>query len=245
MSEEQRINVCKTSLNQILTSLQENPRKWRNHVPLARTIIAHLNATSLMQHPDRLQERIWLVGGLQKLANTDPDSGELPDVAAWCTQQWAKVQQTQPNNIAALRGLGQAWLARAQPALSRIQREEGRSASDGTPQSRSGSASSQTEAEKRTGTAQYVEARGSLQPAIDYLERAIAAATSQRLLTGDLLATTAEAYMSLGNVSSPRSNQQQFTRALQLLRAANSIDGYKLNRYLQQYLEKYGRYIDD
>ncbi|KAM3419854.1 hypothetical protein BST61_g3183 [Cercospora zeina] len=244
MSEEQRINVCKTSLNQILNSLKEDPREWRNHIPLARTIIAHLNATSLMQQTERLQERAWIIAGLQKLACTDPDSAEIPDVAAWCTHQWAKVQQSQPNNTAALRGLGQAWLARAQPTLSRIQREEGRSSNDGASQSRGGSASSQTEAERRTGTAQYVEARGSLQPAIDYLERAIAAATSQRSLTGDLLATTAEAYMSLGNVSSPRSNQQQFTRALQLLRAADSIEGYRLNHYLEQYLQKYGRYID-
>lgn len=255
MSEEQRISICKTSLNQILNSLEENPREWRNHIPLARTIIAHLNATTLMQQTDRLQERVWLIGGLQRLAYADPDSGGVPDVAAWCSQQWAVIQQSQPNNISALRGLGQAWLARAQPTLARIQREEGRTSSDGPPQSRAGNTSSQTEAEKRAGTAQYVEARGSLQPAIDFLERAIAAATSQHTLTGDLLATvsrmstptrvailpantgkTAEAYMSLGNVTSPRSNQHHFTRALQLLRAANSIEGYQLNRYLQQYV---------
>ncbi|PPJ61032.1 hypothetical protein CBER1_01985 [Cercospora berteroae] len=244
MSEEQRIDICKTSLNQILTSLKEDPREWRAHIPLARTIIAHLNATTLMQQTDRLQERVWLIGGLQRLAYADPDSGGAPDVAAWCSQQWAVIQQSQSNNTSALRGLGQAWLARAQPTLARIQREEGRSSGDGPAQSRAGNTSSQTEAEKRAGTAQYVEARGSLQPAIDFLERAIAAATSQHTLTGDLLATTAEAYMSLGNVTSPRNNQQHFTRALQLLRAANSIEGYQLNRHLQQYLERYGRYID-
>jgi hypothetical protein len=40
--------------------------------------------------------------------------------------------------------------------------------------------------------------------------------------------------MSLGNVSSPRVNEQHFRRALQLLRAASQIAGYSLSRYLQQ-----------
>lgn len=47
---------------------------------------------------------------------------------------------------------------------------------------------------------------------------------------------TAESYMSLGNVSSPRSNEEQFRRSLQLLRAASMIPGYALSRYLQQYV---------
>ena len=75
------------------------------------------------------------------------------------------------------------------------------------------------------------------------------------------LRQTAEAYMSLGNVSSPRVNEQHFRRAIELLRAAASIEGYSLNPYLQQYepcrperitlltpcryLDDYGRYLDD
>ena len=42
--------------------------------------------------------------------------------------------------------------------------------------------------------------------------------------------------MSLGNVSSPRVNEQYFRRALQLLRAASEIPDYTLSRYLQQFV---------
>lgn len=42
--------------------------------------------------------------------------------------------------------------------------------------------------------------------------------------------------MSLGNTSSPRTNEQYFRRALQLLRAAAAIPNYTLTRYLQQYV---------
>lgn len=44
----------------------------------------------------------------------------------------------------------------------------------------------------------------------------------------------AEAYMSLGNVSSPRTNEQYFRRALQLLQRASQIQGYALPRHLQK-----------
>ena len=93
-----------------------------------------------------------------------------------------------------------AWLARAQPALTRMHRLDGASSSsEGSSQwsapsvtsseDERQSAAAKAEAERRSGTADYVEARGSLQPAIDYLERALAAATAQRSLSGELLAT--------------------------------------------------------
>ena len=50
--------------------------------------------------------------------------------------------------------------------------------------------------------------------------------------------------MSLGNTSGPRNNERYFRRALQLLRAAAAIPGYILSRYLQQYLDDYGRLLD-
>ena len=50
--------------------------------------------------------------------------------------------------------------------------------------------------------------------------------------------------MSLGNASSPRINENQFRRALHLLRAATTIPGYTLSRYLQQYLDDYGRLLE-
>lgn len=48
---------------------------------------------------------------------------------------------------------------------------------------------SSEEAEQRLHTADYVEARGLLLPAVDYLRRAVVQAISQKLLSGSLLVT--------------------------------------------------------
>ncbi|KAK3111947.1 hypothetical protein LTR53_012298 [Teratosphaeriaceae sp. CCFEE 6253] len=244
MNEDQRISVCKTGVSQIYTMLHTAPHEWRNYLNLGRSIMAHIDNTTFMQQPRRTAEQSWLITGLQRLALTDNDNGEVPDISNWCTRQWMIVFQREPQNVEPLRGIGRAWLARAQPALTRIHRVDGSSSSGGSSQwsapsinsceDERQSAAAVVEAERRSGTSDYVEARGFLQPATEYLARAIVAATAQRTLSGDLLALAAEAYMSLGNASSPRTNEQYFRRALQLLRAATEIPDYTLGRYLQQ-----------
>ncbi|KAK3713216.1 hypothetical protein LTR37_008649 [Vermiconidia calcicola] len=255
MNEEQRINICKTGLNQIYSMLRSSPQNWRDYVQLARSVIAHLDQTTFMMQASRTTEQAWMVSGLQRLASSDTDNGGIPDLAAWCSQQWMIIYQRDAQNVAASRGIGQGYIAHAQPVLARIHRADASSSSSGgssQQSARSLSASEDerqsivatAEAEKRAGTQDYVEARSLLQPATEYFERAVAAATEQRVLSGDLLATTAEAYMSLGNTSSPRVNERYFRRAVQLLRAASQIGGYSLSRYLQQYLEDYGKLLD-
>ncbi|KAK4550331.1 hypothetical protein LTR36_003298 [Oleoguttula mirabilis] len=254
MNEEQRINVCKTSVAQIYTMLRSSPQQWRAYLVLARSVTAHLDATSFMQQTSRTTEQNWIITALQRLAFADPDNGAVQDIAAWCARQWQVILQRVTHNVAALRGMGEAWLSRAQPALSRIHHVDGSSSSGGSSQwsapsitssddERQNSAAT-TEAERRSGTADYVEARGFLQPAVEYLERAVTAAPAQQALSGDLLVKTAEAYMSLGNASSPRVNERYFRRALQLLRAAKSIPGYTLWPYLERYLDDYGRLLE-
>lgn len=196
MNEEQRINVCKTSVSQIYTMLRSSPQEWRKYLNLARSVIAHIDTTTFMIQPSRITEQTWMIAGLQRLAFAD--NGEVLDIAAWCARQWSVIYQRDPHNVAALRGIGQAWLARAQPALSRIHQIDGSSSSSGgssqwsAPSITSSEDERQNlamtaEAERRSGTADYVEARGYLQPAIEYLERAVAAAPAQRALSGDLL----------------------------------------------------------
>lgn len=219
MNEEQRITACKTGLERIYTMLRTSPHDWRNFIALARSVIAHLDATTFMEKSSRTTEQAWMIAGLQRLAFSDAESGGVPDVASWCSRQWLVIFQRDQNNVAALRGIGQAWLARAQPTLQRIQRTDSSSSSGGSARSGSGSGSGSArsqssrtagssvdrqrqaekalqEGERKAGTADYVEARGFLQPAAEYLDRAVAAASSQRLLSGDLLAT-------VSNVLSP------------------------------------------
>lgn len=207
MNEEQRIAVCKTGLERIYAMLRGSPQDWRNFVTLGRSVIAHIDATTFMQKESRTTEQAWMIAGLQRLAFADAENGGVPDIAAWCSRQWFVIFQRDQINVAALRGIGQAWLSRAQPTLARIQRQDSSSSSGGSqrsggsqasPSSRRTASSAEQErqaaatareAERKAGTADYVEARGFLQPATEYLDRAVAAAGSQRVLSGDLLAT--------------------------------------------------------
>ena len=98
-------------------------------------------------------------------------------------------------------GLGQAWLARSQNVLARIHRTEGSSSSgsSGRPRSLSDRFSytsaeeardaerAAVEADTRAHTADYVEARGILIPAVDYFTRAVNVAERDGRLSGELL----------------------------------------------------------
>lgn len=201
MNEQQRINVCKTSISQIYTMLRSSPQNYRNYLQLGRSVIAHLDATTFMQQNSRESEQAWVVTGLQRLAALDNGNGNAQDIVTWCSRQWTALFQRDNQSVSALRGIGQAYLNRAQPVLTRIHNVDGSSSSSGSRQSSSRSARSITasederqaatanaEAERRAGTQDYVEARSYLQPATEYFARAIVAATEQRILSGDLLA---------------------------------------------------------
>ena len=93
-------------------------------------------------------------------------------------------------------GVGGWWLSRAQPSLARIHAVDGSSSGSEGSRKYSGGENgprgpdeeqAQREAEARLGTPDYVEARGILQPATDYLRRAVEEASSQGNLTGGLL----------------------------------------------------------
>jgi len=92
-------------------------------------------------------------------------------------------------------GVGSWWLSRAQPSLARIHAVDGSSSGSEGSRKYSGEnggrapneEQAQSEADARLGTADYVEARGILQPATDFLRRAVDEASSQSSLTGHLL----------------------------------------------------------
>jgi len=146
-------------------------------------------------------------------------------------------------------GLGQAWLNRVQNTLARIHRQEGSSSSSSASSARQGSISDRLsytpseeareaerqrqEADNRAHTEDYVEARGMLLPATEYLSRAVAIARDSVGTTGDLLALAAEAYMSLGNVSYSHLSERYFQQAIVYLRQASELEGYRLSPYLQ------------
>ncbi|KAI9813062.1 MAG: hypothetical protein M1827_004282 [Pycnora praestabilis] len=258
---ERRIAVCKSAVTQIYTMLQTRPNDRSLYLNSARSVISSIDTAPFMSIPGRVEEQTWLIEGLQRLAYHDPDDG-VRDVAQWCQRQWLAVLANNPTNVETLRGgtfqfqlensLGQNWLSLAQPCLARIHRDEGSSSSSGSngrnrqysdSDDARDAARATAEATVRLGAADYVEARGILQPATEYLARAVQAAESQGIVTGQLLVSAAEANMSLGNVSYQNTNEQYFRQALQYLRRASDIPGYTLSQYLQQYLDDYSRLL--
>jgi hypothetical protein len=110
-------------------------------------------------------------------------------------------------------GLGSNWLQRSQATLARIQREEGNdSSSQGSGQA-SGNFQHSSDSDvdqdsdddlasppsdpRRQGPL-YVEARGYLQPAVDFYARAVRAADALGSTTGDLLASVSKVLSAAG-----------------------------------------------
>ncbi|KAK6433238.1 hypothetical protein LTR95_010581 [Oleoguttula sp. CCFEE 5521] len=273
LSNEQRITLCKAAVIRIRTMLRESPSDWRDYTNLAHMVTQHLETLPLSQ-VGPLNEQTWMIASLQQLALLNIGDSTLAGVAMWCSRAWLGILVREQENLAALHGVGRLWLARAQPALTRVHRIDGSNSSSGSSPHRSvisftssederQSIQATREAEARAGLPDYIEARGFLQPATEYLERAVTSARSQNLLSGELLSVvsksmkglagadanstnmkTAEAYMSLGNVSSPRVNEDYYRRAVRLLRAATLLPDYTLSRYLAGYLEEYGRLVE-
>lgn len=185
MGDERRINTSERALHQIYDMLETTPEQWRYYLPQARSVITNLDSTTLMRQRCMTQEQVWFIEGLQRLAFVDPGGGGVTDIAAWCLRQWLNILQRCPENLAALRGLGQIWLFRAQPVLTRIYRTSSSSSRSSVASEQSSVSSN--EAERRADTPDYVEARGHLLPAAEYLEQAVDVATAQQALTGDLL----------------------------------------------------------
>ncbi|KAM3085066.1 hypothetical protein ACMFMG_003502 [Clarireedia jacksonii] len=217
----------------IITLLDEvvstRPNDCATYIPSARSAVTALEHLRFFRDPQRFAEQIWILQGLQDFAFYDADNGCVQDVADFCQNSWLRVLRNYPENVDVLKGLGRNWLQRSQAILARIHREEGaESASPNDPH--------------RQGPL-YVEARGYLQPAVDFFNRAVCAADGLGTTCGDLLASAAEAHMSLGNVSASPADERCFTEAIRYLRRAAALPGYQLSIYLEQYLNDYGRYV--
>ncbi|KAF2146569.1 uncharacterized protein K452DRAFT_314823 [Aplosporella prunicola CBS 121167] len=232
MAEAQRISSCKNVAAQIYTMLASYPDRWQTYLPSARSVIPALAASPSLSIP----ERLYIIAALQALAFADADNpsstAATADIANWCQSQWLLVLERQANCSAALRGLGEYWLFRAQPALARIHAAE-----ESAPANAAVS-------DARLGAPDAVEARGLLTPSSDYLARAVQAAhTAREGVKGELLEKAAEAYMSLGNVSGKRAGEPCFRRALQYLKMAVDM-GHELPEHLEDYLDEYGPLVD-
>ncbi|KAF5871040.1 uncharacterized protein Bfra_009596 [Botrytis fragariae] len=233
----EQVKSIVTLLNEVVAS---RPHECETYIPSARSAVTALEHVRFFRDPARFAEQVWIIQGLQSFAFYDADNGSVADIADFCQNSWLRVLRNYPDNVDVLTGvfvnttivlgLGNNWLQRSQVTLARIHYEEGNdtTAPPNDP--------------RRQGPL-YVEARGYLQPAVDFFTRAIRAADVLGYTTGDLLASAAESHMSLGNVSASPADEHAFTQAIRYLRRAETTQGYQLSEHMQQYLDDYGRYV--
>ncbi|KAF2105380.1 hypothetical protein BDV96DRAFT_509438 [Lophiotrema nucula] len=242
--DESTVSTLVATVQLISTTLDSNPHGWRDQLHVIRGITASLEILDTAPDDARKRWQLPLVTVFQRVAFVDADNGGVPDIADWCLRQSLALLHLYPDDVDILALIGQNWLLRAQKSLAKIHQEErsssgsGSGVSQGHPLSRSEEQRevnrATLQAEDRLHSADYVEARGILLPATEYLQRAVNAAQQQEATTGTLYATAAEAFMSLGNVSSVRVNDRYFHEALGYLRAADEIPNYTLPSHLQQ-----------
>ncbi|KAH8815132.1 hypothetical protein F5884DRAFT_871294 [Xylogone sp. PMI_703] len=241
-AEIEGIRAIVTSLYEVASQQSE---EWESHLPSARTTMSTLDRLQYFRDPDRFDEQIWIIRGFQDYAFHDTDSGTIQDVATWCQGAWLSVLRNHPENMECLCGLGQIWHQRAQATLARIHSEEGsESSSGGSGHNGKSSRRNLSELTARSESPLYVEARGYLHPAVDFYQRAVAAADARDAITGELLSSAAEAHMSMGSVNSSPADEQYFINAIHYLRRAQTLPGFQLAAHLEQYLNDYGRYVN-
>ncbi|KAF2221739.1 hypothetical protein BDZ85DRAFT_313954 [Elsinoe ampelina] len=235
---------------QIASEVATGVSTWSQHVPFAIRAVRMFSSSTHFQSRRSSDEQIDTTETLQNIAYHDPESGGIQEIAQWCLDQWLRLLQQDTDNVKILSNVGRSWLWKAQSILLRIHDRErsptsstGGSTSSWSPPHVDG-ADGETDSirEARLHSSEYVEARGLLEPAVEYLDRAVDIATGHNSLSADLLSSAAEASMSLGNVSNPRSNERFFRKAVRLLRLARER-GFELSYSLEQYLEDYGRFV--
>ncbi|KAI9679904.1 MAG: hypothetical protein M1817_004919 [Caeruleum heppii] len=252
---QQSMSICRSWLAEITAILHSHPSQLGSFLSYAKSIMEALDDVRFLESDGELEEQFSLIGRLQDLAFHDIDNFGDWDIADWCERQYLTVLTERGDSVTALQGLGRNWLSRAQPYLSRMYEDLGSASSQLSISSLPedawyseadecrDAANSVAEAETRINTATYVIARALLVSACDFYKRAVEGARVQGSLNGELLTSTAEAYMSLGNVSSLRSAEEHLITALDYLREARNCANYTLPIHLQRYLEYYGRYV--
>ncbi|KAJ4288011.1 hypothetical protein N0V90_012027 [Kalmusia sp. IMI 367209] len=191
------VRTLMSTVDLIATTLDTAHDSWRDHLQAIRSITAVLEFSDSSPDSTRKQWQLPLIAVFQRVAYADADSGGVPDVGNWCLKQAVTLLQVYPEDVDLLTLIGRNWLFRAQKSLANIHLSEQSSTSSGGSQSAPLSTSEEhrqvtranVEAESRLYLSDYVEARGILLPAVEYLKRAAEAARVQEKITGDLLST--------------------------------------------------------
>ena len=92
------------TVREIDQMLASNPSNWREYLNDARSILDDVEASGFVNETAQTADQVWLIGILQQLAFSEPDTGSPRDIAEWCLRQWLTILQTRPQNVPALKG---------------------------------------------------------------------------------------------------------------------------------------------
>lgn len=193
---EGNVNNLMSTIDLISTTLDSHPESWREQLQAIRDTTNNLDFSDSTPNNARKQWQIPLITVFQRVAFADADNGPIHDIADWCLRQTLTLLHVYPDDTILLsrklpsipfhftscpnilmKVIGRNWLLRAQKSLANIYRAErgstSSSASDHQPTDQTNQARARANAEQRFQTQDYVEARGILLPATDYLKRAV------------------------------------------------------------------------
>jgi hypothetical protein len=211
------IKQIKETITNLYDVVSKQPHAWQTCLESSRSAMATLDRDNYFHKPDRLAEQAWIIKGLQDYAYHDADTGCIYDIAEFCRVSWLRILQNHPddevvlagkcasmypafNKVTYSLGLGHNWLQRACSIIARIDQKEGggtssESSSQGpdiehlpsSPANDYLPVMSPLQHDARWDEPLYVEARGYLQPAVDFFSRAVRSADAHGGATGDLL----------------------------------------------------------
>ncbi|KAG0638657.1 hypothetical protein HOY80DRAFT_152900 [Tuber brumale] len=207
-------------------ALKKSPDSWQNYIGTVHSCVNNIDQSGVMLDNGRLGERVQIIDEVQEFVYFDADNGGIDALANWCVREWNRIKESYPDHVRAFEGHGRWWLLNAQQFVAKIAREEESDEDDAV-------------ADRRRGTENYYQARVAFASAVGLFKQSEENAKKQHCLTGKLLELKAEAYISLGNVSSTRDSRPHFEAALDALRTAERFQGYTLPAHLTQYLREH------
>lgn len=245
------LHMLMATVELVNANLDTAPNSWRDQLPAIRNITTSFEISDTAPEQSRRCWQIPLITVVQRVAFADADNGPIPDIADWCLRQLLTLLALYPQDPDILACklnswflvpwltvtvIGRYWLLRAQKALASIARTESElhCNEESTPYPAQFTTRPLVETQESTNGADYVEARALLVPATDYLQSAVDAAREKGELTGHLLLTATEAFMSIGNVTSPKVNHVYFRQAMVYLRTAKGLNNYLLPLHMYQ-----------
>ncbi|KAF3143304.1 hypothetical protein TWF569_007392 [Orbilia oligospora] len=249
-----RLSLCHEDIYALRHLLSQSPSMaaYRSVLPQIYEILRREEVRYLFNNGDDrdyvvVGERVRFCEEILEVAYWDADSGGERRLAGWVERGLGGVIESNPTHQPSLTLLGRLWLLRSQEYLSKISEDGSNSSSSGgsfpftnTDWTSADEDRDTVEQDRKRQEGVYVDARTCLFPAVEFLGRAVEAMEDGRGgVLGDVYVFQAEANMSLGNVTVSSEAQPYFRTAVEALKKASMIDGFRLPIHLERYLRSF------